>query len=237
MFKTAVRIASATALTASLAFVSQAASADSYPGTPEQIRDTGPCGPTGGFRSADWAQTTKDLGIQSQVELAAVRENWYWRHDSNTLWRGDTRPDPEPIFEQGFTPRGSDLTPFPQWIIGGSSQTTAHVSTSCDKWVAQGFATAPPNNDGWVYAIQAPGGIDINATARQNDINSQYLWNKEIDFPGGIQGRFIQGACRYHWAGQNPETNKNIYQNLGCRTNPHFNPASAVGAGLAGSSS
>ncbi|MFI9444790.1 hypothetical protein [Streptomyces avermitilis] len=32
--------------------------------------------------------------------------------------------------------------------------------------------------------------MDVNATARQNGIESTYLWNKEIDFPGGIQGRF-----------------------------------------------
>ncbi|MET7852628.1 hypothetical protein AB0D78_12090 [Streptomyces avermitilis] len=234
MFKTALRIAAATAVTASLAFASPAGAAtDPYPGTPEQIRDTGPCGPTGAYRSPEWLRTTTDRGLQPQVDLAAIRENWYWRHDNNTLWRGDTRPDPEPIFRNGFTPLGTDLTPFSKWIIGGGGQNTAHLSTSCERWVAQSFATH--GTDGWVYAIQAPGGIDVNATARQNGIESQYLWNKEIDFPGGIQGRFIQGACRYHWAGTDPETNANIYQNLGCRTNSNFRPAPGVQAGLAGS--
>ncbi|MEU6079191.1 hypothetical protein [Streptomyces sp. NPDC047108] len=225
MLKAALRIASATALvTATLAIGAPAdASADPYPGTPEQIRDTGPCGRTGAYRERDWVRTTTNIGLRQQVNLASVREDWYWRHDDNLLWRGDTRQDPSAIFRNGFTPLGTELTPLPRWIIGGGGQNSAHVSTSCERWVAQGFATSN-GVDGWVYAIQAPGGIDINATARQTGIESQYLWNKEIDFPGGIKGRYIQGACQYHWAGRDPQTNRNIYQNLGCRTNPGFNP-------------
>ncbi|WP_235613994.1 scabin-related ADP-ribosyltransferase [Streptomyces olivochromogenes] len=183
---------------------------------------------------SDWAQTTTDAGIQPKVDLATLKEDWYWRHDSNTLWRGDTRPDPEPIFLNGFPPKGSDLTPLSQWIIGGGTQNSAHLSTTCERWVAQGFATGATGSTGWVYAIQAPGGIDVNATARQTGIESQFLWNKEIDFPGGVQGRFIQGACQYHWAGKDPQTNANIYQNLGCRTNSHFHPISGVSAGVVG---
>ncbi|MFD5716617.1 hypothetical protein [Streptomyces sp. NPDC127036] len=226
MFKTALRIASAASLlVASLTFASSAdAATDPFPGTPEQIRDTGPCGPTGGYRSSEWSQTTTNRGLRSQVDVAALREGWYWRHDVNTLWRGDTRPDPQAIFRSGFTPLGTDLTPLAKWIIGGGGQNSAHLSTSCDRWVAQGFATGG-GKDGWVYAIQAPGGIDVNATARMTGIQSQYLWNKEIDFPGGVQGRYIEGACQYHWAGQDPETNANIYKNLGCVTNKDFRPA------------
>ena len=226
MFKTALRIASAASLlVASLTFAASAdAATDPFPGTPEQIRDTGPCGPTGGYRSSEWSQTTTNRGLRSQVDVAALREGWYWRHDVNTLWRGDTRPDPQAIFRSGFTPLGTDLTPLAKWIIGGGGQNSAHLSTSCDRWVAQGFATGG-GKDGWVYAIQAPGGIDVNATARMTGIQSQYLWNKEIDFPGGVQGRYIEGACQYHWAGQDPETNANIYKNLGCVTNKDFRPA------------
>ncbi|CAG6391423.1 hypothetical protein NMG29_23095 [Streptomyces cocklensis] len=233
MLKAALRIASATALAVtSLTFASSAgASTEPFPGTPEQIRDTGPCGPTGGYSASDWRQTATDPSIQPKVDLAAISEDWYWRHDVNTLWRGDTRPDPQAIFRSGFTPKGTDLTPLPKWITGGGSQTTAHVSTSCDRWVAQGFATGG-GKDGWVYAIQAPGGIDINATARMTGIQSQFLWNKEIDFPGGIQGRFIEGACQYHWAGQNPQTNVDIYQNLGCVTNANFRPTPAKQSAL-----
>jgi hypothetical protein len=242
MLKAALRIASATTLViASLTLASPAGASTEppFPGTSEQIRDTGPCGRTGGYNPSEWAQTTTALGLEPQVDPAAVREDWYWRHDGNTLWRGDTRdPDtrnPAPIFEAGFTPKGTDLTPLAQWIVTGGSGNTAHVSTSCDRWVAQSFATGGTGNTGWVYAIQAPGGIDVNATARKTGIESTFLWNKEIDFPGGIQGRFIQGACQYHWAGRT-ETGVNIYQNLGCRTNPHFRPTPGVRAALAGAS-
>ncbi|WP_442816251.1 scabin-related ADP-ribosyltransferase [Streptomyces sp. NBC_01233] len=228
MLKTAIRIASATVLAAvSLGFGSPAgAAADPYPGTPQQIRDTGPCGPTGGYRASEWLQTTTDPTIRPEVDLAAVSEGWYWRHDGNTLWRGDTR-DPQTIFASGFAPRGTDLTPLAQWVVGGAGQqNAAHVSTSCERWVAQEFATGG-GNDGWVYAIQAPGGIDVNATARQTGIQSQYLWNKEIDFPGGIEARFIEGACQYHLVGLDPQTNERIYRNLGCVTNDDFRPVPA----------
>ncbi|WP_327269170.1 hypothetical protein OG233_17545 [Streptomyces sp. NBC_01218] len=230
MFKTALRIASAACfVVTSLTFASSAnADTDPLPGTPEQVRDTGPCGPTGGYRSSDWERTTTNRALRAQVDTTAISEGWYWRHDDNTLWRGDTRPDPRAIFRSGFTPLGTDLTPLSKWIIGGGGQNTAHLSTSCDRWVAQGFATGGGKN-GWVYAIQAPGGIDVNATARMTGIQSQYLWNKEIDFPGGIQGRFIEGACQYHWAGQNPQTNVDVYENLGCVTNPDFRPVEHSG--------
>lgn len=234
MFKAALRIASAaTLVAASLTFASPV-DATPFPGTPEQIRDTGPCGPTGGYHPWEWAQTSTNLGLQQQVDDAAVSEDWYWRHDVNTLWRGDTRDDPEPIFEGGFTPLGTNLVPLAQFIVGGGGQGSAHVSTSCERWVAQGFATGGATHTGWVYAIQAPGGIDVNATARMTHLESPYLWNKEIDFPGGIQGRFIEGACKYHWLGTDPKTNASIYENLGCRTNSHFHPMAGVAAGLAG---
>ncbi|MFE9631421.1 hypothetical protein [Streptomyces sp. NPDC006463] len=225
MLKTALRIASATVLvTVSLGFGSPAgAAADPAPGTPQQIRDTGPCGPTGGYRASEWLQTTTDPSIQPLVDVAAVREAWYWRHDGNTLWRGDSRA-PQAIFASGFEPRGRDLTPLSQWIIGGAGQqNAAHVSTSCERWVAQEFATGG-GIDGWVYAIQAPGGIDVNATARQTGLVSPFLWNKEIDFPGGIEGRFIEGACQYHFVGRDPQTNDRVYRNLGCVTNNNFRP-------------
>lgn len=230
VLKTAIRIASAAVLvTVSLGVGSPAgAAADPYPGTPQQIRDTGPCGPTGGYRASEWLQTTTDPTIQPEVDLAAVREAWYWRHDVNTLWRGDSRA-PQTIFPTGFKPRGTDLTPLLQWITGGGQQpNAAHLSTTCERWVAQEFA-AGGGVDGWVYAIQAPGGIDVNATARQTGLVSTFLWNKEIDFPGGVEGRFIEGACQYHFVGRDPQTNDRIYRNLGCVTNPDFRPVEAPG--------
>ncbi|MFE1879276.1 scabin-related ADP-ribosyltransferase [Streptomyces diastatochromogenes] len=106
----------------------------------------------------------------------------------------------------------------------GGGQNSAHLSTSCEMWVAQKFATYGAAKTGWVYEIYAPGGIDVNATARRNGYQSPYLWNKEIDFPGGVDGRYIKGACKYHLTYTNPDTKISTYENLGCKSNATFAP-------------
>ncbi|MEU3776182.1 hypothetical protein AB0F11_23810 [Streptomyces sp. NPDC032472] len=186
--------------------------------------DTGPCGPVGRLHAIDWWRTTTSPAIAPAVWQAAAEENWQWRDDTNTLWRGDTRETVEQLFQDGFTSRGETLTPLAEYIVKGGGQNTAHVSTSCEKWVAQKFATYGTAKTGWVYEIEAPGGIDVNATARLNDYQSPYLWNKEIDFPGGISGDHIKSACKYKLVSTDPATKVNSYENLGCLTNAHFKP-------------
>jgi hypothetical protein len=187
--------------------------------------DTGPCGPFGTFRAEDWWRTTTSPGIALAVRHTAVQEKWQWRDDDNTLWRGDTRENVQQLFRDGFTPRGETLTPLAEYIVKGGGQNTAHVSTSCEKWVAQKFATYGAAKTGWVYEIEAPGGIDVNATAHLNDYESPYLWNKEIDFPGGIEGSHIKSACKYRLVRTDPETKVNTYESLGCRNNRDFEPS------------
>lgn len=187
--------------------------------------DTGPCGPYGRFRAEDWWRTTTSPGIALAVRNKAVEERWQWRHDDNTLWRGDTRENVQQLFQDGFTPRGETLTPLAEYIVKGGGQNTAHVSTSCEKWVAQKFATYGTAKTGWVYEIEAPGGIDVNATAHLNGYESPYLWNKEIDFPGGIEGSHIKSACKYRLVRTDPDTKVNTYENLGCQNNRHFEPS------------
>ncbi|MER5727331.1 hypothetical protein ABT084_03050 [Streptomyces sp. NPDC002138] len=64
----------------------------------------------------------------------------------------------------------------------------------------------------------------MNATARHNNYNSPYLWNKEIDFPGGVQGRFIKGACKFRLIHTDPQTKVNTFEELGCKNNPGYAP-------------
>jgi hypothetical protein len=90
--------------------------------------------------------------------------------------------------------------------------------------VAQKFATYGAAKTGWVYEIYAPGGIDVNATARLNGYQSPYLWNKEVDFPGGVDGRYLKGACKYHLTATDPDTKVSTFENLGCKSNPAFAP-------------
>ncbi|MBT2404132.1 MULTISPECIES: hypothetical protein [unclassified Streptomyces] len=207
-----------------LAVASLASVAAISPAAAAPAPDTGPCGPVVEYRDADWFSTTTNPFLARAVEAAAQAETWQWRDDHNTLWRGDTRENVEELFKAGFTPRGDELTPLADYIVKGGGQNTAHLSTSCEKWVAQKFATYGTAKTGWVYEIDAPGGIDVNATARNNGYQSPYLWNKEIDFPGGVEGRYIKQACKFHLVKTDPETKVNTYENLGCKDNQDFAP-------------
>ncbi|MFD9818389.1 scabin-related ADP-ribosyltransferase [Streptomyces violascens] len=230
MLKTALRVLAATSLAAASLAVTVPADATVQRATTAraQAPDTGPCGPVGRFHPSDWWRTTTSPSIAPAVRHAAQDENWQWRDDANTLWRGDTRDNVQLLFDDGFTPRGETVTPLAEYIVKGGGQNTAHVSTSCEKWVAEKFATYGAAKTGWVYEIEAPGGIDVNATAHLNGYQSPYLWNKEIDFPGGIKGSYIKKACKYRLLKTDPDTKVNTYENLGCRTNDHFEPALAA---------
>lgn len=207
--------APASAMASAPAAVTAAAAADEL---------TTPCGPTVEYRAWDWWRTTTNPSLARPVASASAAERWQWRTDVNTLWRGDTRETVEEIFETGFTPRGDEVTPLAEYIVKGGGQNSAHLSTSCEKWVAQKFATYGSAKTGWVYEIYAPGGIDVNATARLNDYNSPYLWNKEIDFPGGVKGRYIKGACKFRLTYTDPETKVSNFEELGCKNNIAFAP-------------
>nr|MDT0518997.1 hypothetical protein [Streptomyces sp. DSM 41633] len=239
MLKAALQVLAAASL-ASAAAVSPATAAPSAPALsapgpsaparslPAPAPDTGPCGPVSEFDSWDWFSTTTNPFIAYAVEAAAKAENWHWRVDDNTLWRGDTRENVEELFQAGFTPRGDQLTPLAEYIVKGGGQTSAHLSTSCEKWVAEKFATYGAARTGWVYEIEAPGGIDVNSTAWANQYESPYLWNKEIDFPGGVEGRFIKQACKIRLLSTDPVTKVNTYENLGCKDNRGFAPFRAA---------
>ncbi|GAA3041323.1 hypothetical protein GCM10020229_60610 [Kitasatospora albolonga] len=133
----------------------------------------------------------------------------------------------EQIFEDGFTPRGDYLAPLDEYIVKGGGQNTAHLSTSCEKWVAQRFATYGAAKTGWVYEIEAPGGIDVNATAAVNGYQSPYLWNKEIDFPAASPGSTSRAPASSASSGPTPRPGQHL-RHLGCKTNDHFDPAAAV---------
>ncbi|MFJ3876738.1 hypothetical protein ACIPW5_04685 [Streptomyces sp. NPDC090077] len=222
MLNAALRLAAATAFLLSAAVAPSAAAAPAADG------DTNaPCGPVVEYRAWDWWRTTTNSQIARPVAATAVKERWQWREDVNTLWRGDTRENVDEIFRTGFTPRGDQLIPLAEYIVKGGGQLSAHLSTSCDQSVAKRFATYGAEQTGWVYEIYAPGGIDVNATAAVNNYQSPYLWNKEIDFPGGVRGNFIKGACKYRLTGTDPVTNEKTWQQLGCKDNTDFAPYKA----------
>ncbi|MCF3180547.1 hypothetical protein IPZ70_11460 [Streptomyces polychromogenes] len=217
MLKAALRVLAATFVLSAAALTPPAAAA-------ADDDSSAPCGPVVEYRAWDWWRTTTNQTIARTVASTAAGERWQWRDDVNTLWRGDTRENVEEIFRTGFTPRGDQLIPLAEYIVKGGGQLSAHLSTSCDPSVAKRFATYGTEKTGWVYEIYAPGGIDVNATARLNGYQSPYLWNKEIDFPGGVQGNFIKGACKYRLTGTDPVTNDKTWERLGCKDNAGFAP-------------
>ncbi|MGW3044832.1 scabin-related ADP-ribosyltransferase [Kitasatospora sp. NPDC001159] len=77
---------------------------------------------------------------------------------------------------------------------------------------------------GWFYEIYALGGIDVNAAARLNGYQSPHPWNKEIDFPGGVNGPYIKGACKCHPTYTDPDTQTSTFECLGCKSNADFAP-------------
>ncbi|MEU8926411.1 hypothetical protein AB0D10_36700 [Kitasatospora sp. NPDC048545] len=229
MVQAVLRVLAAASLASALSAVAVAPAAAVSPAVPaaRAAADddlTTPCGPVRDYRASDWWRTTTEPQIAQPVASTATNERWQWRYDVNTLWRGDTRENVEDIFRTGFTPRGDQVTPLAEYIVQGGGQNSAHLSTSCEMWVAQKFATYGAAKTGWVYEIYAPGGIDVNATARLNDYQSPYLWNKEIDFPGGVEGRYLKGACKYHLTYTDPDTKVSTFENLGCKTNADFAP-------------
>ncbi|MEU8464506.1 hypothetical protein [Streptomyces sp. NPDC029003] len=246
MLQTALRLLAAVSLVSVAALTPATAApaapvapaAAAAPVAPVALDDelTAPCGPTVEYRPWDWYRTTTNRAIDRDVAAGAADERWQWRSDVNVLWRGDTRETVEEIFGTGFTPRGDQLTPLAEYIVKGGGQSSAHLSTSCEKWVAQKFATYGTAKTGWVYEIYAPGGIDVNATARLNGYNSPYLWNKEIDFPGGVKGQYIKGACKYRLSHTDPVTKVSTFEELGCKNNAGFAPykvdVRALGAAL-----
>jgi hypothetical protein len=121
-----------------------------------------------------------------------------WQRAENSLYRGDTRPPEEIRADGGFRPpyetrpgwrddpsmRDPNL---PQHVHGDAN---AFVSTSTDTVVARERAGT---GEGRMYVINAPGGIDTDATMRPtNDRETQY-GEAEYLFPGGIDWRYVRG--------------------------------------------
>lgn len=117
--------------------------------------------------------------LASYAERAA---NPVMRSDSATLFRGDRR-SPEDLQMQGFTfhhPGGDDLGKFVAHNQGN------YISASRSSEVADVFGDGPH----YVYAIQHPGGIDVNKTLP----SSKYYAEHEVAYTGPIPFSHV-----HHW--------------------------------------
>ena len=150
-----------------------------------------------------------------RVPLDRISPEPEFRDDCQTLYRADGRA-PEVIFKEGFAAK--DVTngqyDLEKYVL--KNQPSPFVSTTRDhdlfkkwtKWMKGGAFN---------YYIDAPNGIDVNETIGDTH---KYADQVEVAFPGGVQSRFIIGACPI-----NKETNTEIMSE--CESNPAFQPVAA----------
>lgn len=129
---------------------------------------------------ADLAHTAldqPDLAVLDGLDDAVV-----WRQETGALYRSDNRGTD--AFADGFPPRdisGLDVRDH----VDYNPPNTAFVSTTTnsDYWQTWG------SDCDYFYAIDAPGGIDVNATLGQH----QNVHEAEIAMPGGVRPERITG--------------------------------------------
>ncbi|MFI6763798.1 hypothetical protein ACIBF5_32215 [Micromonospora sp. NPDC050417] len=119
------------------------------------------------------------------AEHSDGRDVMMWRTDRHPLYRHDQRK-PETILASGGFASWNNNLPEDLFRYTLFYNTSALVATSRSASFAANFHAG----DGYVYEIDAPGGIDLNATQRRYVITHQ----QEVVFPGGIRSEFIVRA-------------------------------------------
>ncbi|GLW96156.1 hypothetical protein [Microtetraspora sp. NBRC 16547] len=118
------------------------------------------------------------------VNVKAITPSPVWRTDRLILRRADDR-HPDEVFGPGFhprNPRNADLESHLRF------EESAFVSTTRLDNPMDIFPTR------YLYDVDAPGGIDIVDTMG-SALRTGH--QREVAFPGGIEGRFIKGARPY----------------------------------------
>lgn len=139
------------------------------------------------------------------VQVDRITPKPVYRDNCKQLYRADGR-GPDVIFGEGFRPKDTKNGQYDLQQYVARNQPSPYVSTSYDhdlyqKWKAR-----------WNYYIDAPGGIDVNKTIGSDH---KYASQEEVAFPGGVDEKFIVGACPV-----NKETKREIMND--CVDNPHY---------------
>jgi hypothetical protein len=108
-----------------------------------------------------------------------------FRTDNNLLFRDDSR-DPAVIFADGFAPREPSATDL---LLFLEEEPSAFVSTTRDPNLNH-LGPPGPGEPVYRYLIDAPGGVDVNATIGGQEFDHE----SEVVFPGGIRAANIVGA-------------------------------------------
>jgi hypothetical protein len=143
-----------------------------------------------------------------EVDVERITPDPSWRADCRQLYRAETRA-PEVVFEEGFQPRDVVNGQYDLEAYVLVNQPSPFVSTTYDHDLYKDWRRATYN-----YYIDAPGGIDVNAT-----IGDEHRWADQVEvaFPGGVDRAFIAGACPV-----DRETRTEIMS--ACVDNPHYAP-------------
>lgn len=106
------------------------------------------------------------------------------RTTNESLYRGDNRP-PSVIFDEGFQVRDASNNNYEDFVRHNTHSNFVSTTTNPDlNWPA-----------GYRYTIDAPGGIDADATIPDNPFGpNAYKPENEITFQGGVPSENIVGA-------------------------------------------
>ncbi|MFE4515346.1 hypothetical protein ACFRMQ_14285 [Kitasatospora sp. NPDC056783] len=141
--------------------------------------------PAGALASIPAGPDPLYAAVDRQVDVPRTTPAPHWRKDCRPLFRSDGR-DPSVIFDQGFGPKDVngqyDITSY---VL--QNQPSPFVSTTYDPALYKKWKKVP-----WDYFIDAPGGIDVNATIGDQH---KYADQLEVAFPGGVDRHFIRRAC------------------------------------------
>jgi hypothetical protein len=152
---------------------------------------------------------------QNAITGIPAGESLQFRTDGNTLFRDDRRfplavtnspdparlPDQPGVFNTGFEPRDPSNTHLGSHVDGNES---GFVSTTRNETL--NFLGGPGPNQPFVFRfhIQAPGGVDVNASLGSHNTVFQEA-QQEVAFPGGIRPENIIGANRITGGGRSFE--------------------------------
>ena len=101
------------------------------------------------------------------------------------VYRGDRSSNsPDKVFVEGLKPKGTSDNLLDHVT---NREPGNYISTSKSFDIAKEFA----GKNGYIYDIEAAGGIDVNLTLGEN---SPYPEQGEVSFPGGIPPSEIRGA-------------------------------------------
>lgn len=124
------------------------------------------------------------------VDLSKIEpKDIVWRTDSDTLYREDARSPKEIFDDGGFQPKDVNGDYDLNNKVSENND-GPYVSTTKD-------STTDVKKDWYLYKIEAPGGIDLEASPGVTAFDGE----GEVVFPGGIDLSHVVGAWKYTFDG------------------------------------